>query len=298
MLFVRNEGGMPTELLVKRRSQPANRGFRCALFTRCDAPWYSSSCNTPLVASTCSTFVPPPGLDGGGDCDEPYFVFGLNQVPDAHWTTPPRRREINREIVTMLNRRTLIELPDGESEARLPQAIVRAPALGAILERYAVEWVAKAMPCFDLADTVAVTRTGETVRLTDWSLLWIFTLPAGASPQLFIQELSQLPQVVFAERNGYAEVDSYDVEFRAPNPLVSRGALELRVARPMPGRVEIFDVRGRRVTVLLDRPLNAGSNQVVWDGTDDHGRRVRSGVYFVHVVTGARSSRHKLTFLR
>lgn len=298
MLFVRNESGMPTELLVKRRSQPANRGLPCALFTSCDAPWYSTTCHTPRVAIDCDTFVPTPGLEGGGECDEPYFVFGLNQVPDAIWTTPPRRRDINREILTMLNRRTLIELPEGESEARLPQAIVREPALRAVLQRYAVEWVARAMPCFDLADTVAVTH-GDTVRLTDWSLLWIFTLPAGASAPAFIQELAQLPQVVFAEPNGYAvALDSYATEFRAPNPLVSRGTLELRVERPMAGRVEIFDVRGRRVRVLLNRLLNAGSNQVVWDGTDDHGQRVRSGVYFVHVAAGARSSRHKLTFVR
>jgi hypothetical protein len=45
--------------------------------------------------------------------------------------------------------------------------------------------------------------------------------------------------------------------------------------------VWIADVRGRRVRVMGSGPLPAGPHVLVWDGHDDSGREVRSGIYFV-----------------
>ena len=51
---------------------------------------------------------------------------------------------------------------------------------------------------------------------------------------------------------------------------------------PAPGRVvlEVFDVRGRRIRGLVDAELPAGPHSVLWDGRDDGGRVMPSGVYF------------------
>ncbi len=48
-------------------------------------------------------------------------------------------------------------------------------------------------------------------------------------------------------------------------------------------RAEVFDVAGRHVRRLLDGALQAGLHQVVWDGADQSGRTVASGVYTVRV---------------
>ncbi len=50
----------------------------------------------------------------------------------------------------------------------------------------------------------------------------------------------------------------------------------------MPGRVNIriFDVTGRRVRDLVDAQQDAGSHQARWNGTDNRGAKVNSGVYF------------------
>ena len=47
------------------------------------------------------------------------------------------------------------------------------------------------------------------------------------------------------------------------------------------GLVEVYDVNGRRVRVLKDGPLNAGSNPLAWDGRRDNGAQAHTGVYFV-----------------
>jgi hypothetical protein len=298
-LFVYNAGGTPTELLVKRRSVPSNRSSPCALFTACDAPYYTKWCNTPRLAVTCTDFGEAADASGGGECDAPYFVFGLGRVPDPRWTTRPPARPIgSSNVIAMLGRRTYIELPEGEHWGTLDDANVRVPALRRVLEDYGVARLAKFMPCFDLADTVLVTRTGDVVRLTDWSKFWVFTTPRGASVSAFIEDLSRLREVVFAEPDGYAVAQSFTPSLRTQNPAVKKATLAFEITQPMPGRVEIFDVAGRRVKLVLERRLTAGPNIAIWDGTHDDGRSAENGVYFVRITAGDRSSTRKLVFLR
>ncbi len=68
-----------------------------------------------------------------------------------------------------------------------------------------------------------------------------------------------------------------------PNPF--NPLINLRFGLVMAGRtkVDVFDVRGRRVVQLLDESLAAGHHQIAWQGRDGAGRGVASGVYFVKV---------------
>lgn len=51
-------------------------------------------------------------------------------------------------------------------------------------------------------------------------------------------------------------------------------------------RLEVYDTAGRRVRGLVLDLLTAGDHTVVWDGTDDNGRRVPSGVYLYRLENG------------
>ncbi|MFH1571351.1 MAG: M4 family metallopeptidase, partial [Gemmatimonadota bacterium] len=64
-----------------------------------------------------------------------------------------------------------------------------------------------------------------------------------------------------------------------PNPFNSTAMIAFDL--PAPARVEltIYDVRGARVTQLLAAERDAGQYQVAWDGCDDRGQPVGSGVY-------------------
>ena len=65
-----------------------------------------------------------------------------------------------------------------------------------------------------------------------------------------------------------------------PNPFSSRTAI--RYLAPREGRMEIvvFDVTGRRVRTLLDATIQPGAHEIAWDGRDESGRLVATGVYF------------------
>jgi hypothetical protein len=84
----------------------------------------------------------------------------------------------------------------------------------------------------------------------------------------------------------------------APNPLSTstRVAFDLPDVRPV--SLKIYSVDGRLVRSLVDQPMPAGHHAVTWDASDDHGRRVPSGVYLLKLEAGHARARHKLAVLR
>ena len=60
----------------------------------------------------------------------------------------------------------------------------------------------------------------------------------------------------------------------------------------------MYNTLGRQVKVLLDAQREAGYHVVRWDGTNDAGRAVGSGVYYYRVQAGDRQEIRKMTLLR
>ncbi len=82
-----------------------------------------------------------------------------------------------------------------------------------------------------------------------------------------------------------------------PNPF--RGETRLAFSSPGgPVTACVYDVTGRKVQTLLDRVVRSGEQEIRWDGTDDHGRCVASGVYFVRVKTSDEEGVSRVVLIR
>jgi len=84
-----------------------------------------------------------------------------------------------------------------------------------------------------------------------------------------------------------------------PNPF--NPSTEIRFDLPEPAEVTltIFDTAGRRVRMLTHGArLDAGAQRLRWNGCDDEGRRVGSGLYFAKLVAGDSVGRGKLVMLK
>jgi len=69
----------------------------------------------------------------------------------------------------------------------------------------------------------------------------------------------------------------------SPNPFAAEAELSFASSSPGAVRLSIHDVAGRRVRTLLAADLPAGVHRARWDGRDDAGRALASGVYFVRL---------------
>jgi len=81
---------------------------------------------------------------------------------------------------------------------------------------------------------------------------------------------------------------------RAPSPNPTRHGVDFEFALRSSGhaRIDVFDLRGARVTTIIDRVLEPGTYSGRWDGTNSDGRAVGAGTYWVRMtVPGAAQSR-------
>ncbi|MEZ4650725.1 MAG: FlgD immunoglobulin-like domain containing protein [Candidatus Eisenbacteria bacterium] len=86
--------------------------------------------------------------------------------------------------------------------------------------------------------------------------------------------------------------------FPETNPFRDRIVLRLDLPRPLPVRLEVFDSQGRSVHRADLGQLPGGPHPVEWNGLDDHGRDVGSGVFWVRVEAGPQSLREQVVRVR
>ena len=92
--------------------------------------------------------------------------------------------------------------------------------------------------------------------------------------------------------------DSPQLAQNAPNPFNSQTVLSYFLNAPGPARLEVFALTGQRVAILHQGPQQAGYHRLHWNGRDDAGRPVASGMYLYRLVTDEGVLTRKLTLLR
>ncbi len=83
-----------------------------------------------------------------------------------------------------------------------------------------------------------------------------------------------------------------------PNPFANGTSIRYHVPADAPVRLRIFTVAGREVTTLVDERLTSNWYTTTWDGRDDAGRGVASGVYFCLLEVGGESATRRMVVLR
>jgi hypothetical protein len=107
------------------------------------------------------------------------------------------------------------------------------------------------------------------------------------------------------DTGGHGELDApllSALHPAVPNPFNPTTRIAFDLARDGHVSLRIYDVSGRRVRTLIDAPLTrgryVGANAVVWDGTDEAGNRVSSGVYFYRLVTSDLDTSRRMVLLK
>lgn len=83
-----------------------------------------------------------------------------------------------------------------------------------------------------------------------------------------------------------------------PNPFRGLTRFDYSLAEGGPAELRVFDVSGRSVRSLLRGMLDAGTHRAEWDGRDDHGRVVPSGVYLARLETARGIESERVIHLR
>ncbi|HEY6571877.1 MAG TPA: FlgD immunoglobulin-like domain containing protein, partial [Candidatus Eisenbacteria bacterium] len=162
--------------------------------------------------------------------------------------------------------------------------------LGAVIERRA----ALGAPGGDSARSVTAGFTFAAMSSAAQRNLFLWR----TLHQEFEEPYCSIPTAVLPTPEAAAPAALARLLGAAPNPFNPHTKIRFELARGARVRLSIFDVTGARVRVLLDAPRPAGHHEIGWDGRDDRGREVVTGMYFCRLEAEGASQTRKLTLLR
>lgn len=95
-------------------------------------------------------------------------------------------------------------------------------------------------------------------------------------------------------RSGLA----FALEHPLPHPISASSTIRFSLPTAADADLRVYDLAGRRVKTILSGRMQAGRHAVEWDGMNDRGRKVASGVYFFRLRAGQRETTRKVIVLR
>jgi len=90
----------------------------------------------------------------------------------------------------------------------------------------------------------------------------------------------------------------FDLSQNYPNPFNPSTKIEFTLARSGFVTLQIYDTLGRKVRTLVSEELSSGYKSVIWDGKNEDGKDVASGVYFYQLKVGDFSQPKKMLLLK
>jgi len=83
-----------------------------------------------------------------------------------------------------------------------------------------------------------------------------------------------------------------------PNPFNPTTTIAFSTSQTQVVEVSLYNLKGQKVRTLHKGILKSGEHKLIWDGKDNTGRTVSSGVYFTRIETGKQSLTRKLLLMK
>ena len=162
----------------------------------------------------------------------------------------------------------------------------------------------------------------------DWTdTYWSFEgTSSNVGPELVEIELTEFPDPVYVSWTLEGHFFSYDgwyiddVDIREkgtssiggesnlplvtllhgnyPNPFNPETNVTFDLGQRSDVSLKIYDSRGSLVRVLENRVMEAGSHSIVWDGANDLGRSMASGIYYIRLTAGNQTFTHRSLMIK
>ncbi len=146
--------------------------------------------------------------------------------------------------------------------------------------------------------TLCVTASGYNPHLSDFREITLY--PDSTIP--YDVQLAPGSGIETPDPGGQPAPRSFTLSQNYPNPFNPSTIIHFEIRETVrqgeQTSLVIFDTRGRLVRTLINEGHSAGRYEVHWDGTDEYGRKVGSGVYLYRLQVGSYQSTRRMVVLR
>ena len=156
-------------------------------------------------------------------------------------------------------------------------------------------------------DTQVSSTNGLTPLATISDTLYLDREPLGGTAYYYIQAVDRHGNVGDPVAITYSDPTSIDdiplpKEFalyqNAPNPFNPVTRINFDLPEACHVRLAVYNTSGQLVRVLSDGARSAGRFDVAWNGRNDNGQALASGVYIYRLSTGSRVFTKRMTLIR
>jgi hypothetical protein len=144
---------------------------------------------------------------------------------------------------------------------------------------------------------LVINRQGDVVsvafaRVDETPILLCVDGGFASAPEILSGTLNDVPVALSQTPMSYA------LHQNAPNPFNPSTTIRFTVAQNAPAKLAIYNTTGQLVRTLVDGSIEAGAHEIRWDGMDNAGRLVASGVYIYRLQSSDRVAAKRLTLVR
>jgi hypothetical protein len=140
----------------------------------------------------------------------------------------------------------------------------------------------------------SITFPGDTTLLiTENNSSGTITIPLDS-----IQQISFQSSVTDVTKQGSTLPKQFSVSQNYPNPFNPSTIINYALPRSSLVTIKIYNVLGQEVRTLVNSELQAGNYTVQWNGDNNTGRSVASGIYIYRVAAGQTVKTMKMMYLK
>ena len=119
-----------------------------------------------------------------------------------------------------------------------------------------------------------------------------------AGPGWFIDDISILPQQTDVQLVQHDLPTEFELFENYPNPFNATTVIQYALAHEADVTLEVFNTTGQLVATLLNKKQNAGRHSLTWNGLDEQGHMLPSGLYFYRIQAGQFTQTGKMTMIK
>ena len=178
----------------------------------------------------------------------------------------------------------------------------RVPGVGYIDSLMAGEVIYKFNSAYDTSSSqgkpVAFRYLGTDYNVIyfDFPLYFVEEAQACSLLHKALSDLGMSPAIVEEDESNVPL--SFSLKQNFPNPFNSETVMEYFLPKESQVKITIYNLLGQRVKTILDQRESAGHKRVIWDGKNEKGETLSSGIYFYRIEAGEFAQAKKMVLLK
>jgi hypothetical protein len=110
--------------------------------------------------------------------------------------------------------------------------------------------------------------------------------------------LPVIPPIVSVDDESNSAPDSYSLQQNYPNPFNPSTTIRYSIVNPDNVSIKIYDILGREIKTLVNEVKTAGTYSSIWNGDNNFGNKVSSGICLYRIEAGLFVETKKMILLK